>query len=218
MRQIFFFWLVFFPLLLFGRDHEVPAGTDGNRLVMSLQNTTESDFEGVQIAVQSIPEWLLFNQLTVSVGDIAPGEAQEAAFEFSILKLQTDEIGKVEFEIRDANGRILGNRTLTFHSVLTPGQTHLDPPYPNPANPEASIRYTLQTESHVSLKVFNILGQRVRQLIDEKKPAGFFSINWDGKNDNGLAVSSGVYVVQLTTKENGTNRVRHFSSKLIIQK
>ena len=94
--------------------------------------------------------------------------------------------------------------------------------YPNPFNPATSIQYSAgsgQTKTadgglvlseveglptadysfaHVTLKIYNILGQRVRTLVDEPKAAGSYKVFWDGKDDKGKDVSSGVYFCQLT--------------------
>ena len=66
--------------------------------------------------------------------------------------------------------------------------------YPNPFNPETLIMYQLPKVSKVILKVFDVLGMEVCTLVNEKMPAGRQSVIWDGRNKNGLRVSSGVYI------------------------
>lgn len=69
--------------------------------------------------------------------------------------------------------------------------------YPNPFNPETEIRFQLPKTSHVMLRIFNTLGQEIRTLADKQYEAGFHSVSWDGKNNNGNVVSSGIYLYQL---------------------
>ena len=69
--------------------------------------------------------------------------------------------------------------------------------YPNPFNPTTTIEYSLPKRSQVTLKIFNILGQRVRTLIDESKSIGEYSMQWDGMNDEGISMSSGIYFYHL---------------------
>ena len=72
--------------------------------------------------------------------------------------------------------------------------------YPNPFNPSTTIRYSLATEALVRLEVFNLLGQRVRMLVaDVTQPAGSYDAFWDGINDNGQFVGSGVLSVPPTS-------------------
>ena len=71
--------------------------------------------------------------------------------------------------------------------------------YPNPFNPETAIRFELPTQSFVKIEVYNTLGQTIRTLLAEQKPAGIHIIKWDGKDDQGKNVSSGVYFYSLET-------------------
>ena len=72
----------------------------------------------------------------------------------------------------------------------------LDQNYPNPFNPTTEIRFDLPQEGHVTLEVFNLLGQMVATLIDEKRDAGEHSVSWNAGN-----VSSGVYFYRLKVGE-----------------
>ena len=67
--------------------------------------------------------------------------------------------------------------------------------YPNPFNPTTNIQFLIGNHElvHVVLDVFNILGQKVRTLVDDYRPQGTYRVTWDGKNDAGLPVASGVY-------------------------
>ncbi len=80
--------------------------------------------------------------------------------------------------------------------------------YPNPFNPITTVPYTVSGSRvivhgpiHSTLKVYNILGQLVRTLVDEEKIPGNYEIIWDGKDDSGKEVGSGIYFYQLRTKE-----------------
>ncbi len=69
--------------------------------------------------------------------------------------------------------------------------------FPNPFNPSTEIRYELPAEFHVRLYVFNILGQKVKTLVDETQTAGRYSAFWDGTNDRGDAAPSGLYFYKI---------------------
>jgi hypothetical protein len=69
--------------------------------------------------------------------------------------------------------------------------------YPNPFNPSTTIEFTVPTATNVSLRVYNLLGQEVALLVDGKLNAGKHRLTWDGKNKQGLGVSTGVYLYRL---------------------
>jgi len=73
--------------------------------------------------------------------------------------------------------------------------------YPDPFNSSTVIQYELTNESIVRLIVYNLLGQQVSTLVSSVKPAGKHFVNWDGKNQNGKSVASGVYFYRLETAE-----------------
>lgn len=70
--------------------------------------------------------------------------------------------------------------------------------YPNPFNPGTQIDYTLPATAKVNLKIFNVRGQQVKYLVqDEEHLAGAYTVEWDGKDDFGVSVSSGVYFYRI---------------------
>jgi len=78
----------------------------------------------------------------------------------------------------------------------------LDQNVPNPFNPATVITYSIAERGQVTLRIFNTAGQLVRTLVDEEQApkAGGFSMVWNGQNDQGASVASGVYFYQLTAK------------------
>jgi hypothetical protein len=68
---------------------------------------------------------------------------------------------------------------------------------PNPFNPRTTIRFSLATDQTVELAVHDLTGRRVRTLVQGHRAAGDHAVLWDGLDDQGRAVASGVYLVQL---------------------
>lgn len=69
--------------------------------------------------------------------------------------------------------------------------------YPNPFNPKTTIQFNLPRNSHVTLTIYNVLGHKVKTLIDGEKTAGSYTIRWDGKDDKSRNVSSGIYFYRI---------------------
>ena len=82
----------------------------------------------------------------------------------------------------------------------------LEQNYPNPFNPTTLIRFQLPEASEVSLVIYNIRGQAVRHLVSGRKSAGFHQVVWDGTNDRGIPVASGVYLYRLKAGEHRFSR------------
>lgn len=73
--------------------------------------------------------------------------------------------------------------------------------YPNPFNPETEIRFALPEAGSVVLKIFNTLGEEIRTLVDARFEAGYHRVRWDGKDNKGRPLASGVYLYQLRAGE-----------------
>ena len=80
---------------------------------------------------------------------------------------------------------------------LLPNSTELSNIYPNPFNPSTTIEYALNVASDVSLHIYDMQGRVVKTLVSNNLDAGSHSIVWNGINDNGVQVSSGMYLVRM---------------------
>jgi hypothetical protein len=92
--------------------------------------------------------------------------------------------------------------TRTKSSLSVPDKFSLLQNYPNPFNPTTTIQFRVQSLElrgliPTTLKIYNILGQMVRVLVDEEKVAGTYTAYWDGNDQNGQPVSSGIYFYKL---------------------
>ncbi|MCI0556837.1 MAG: DNRLRE domain-containing protein, partial [Anaerolineae bacterium] len=88
----------------------------------------------------------------------------------------------------------------------------LNPSYPNPFNLETRIEYALPKPGRVSLVIYNVRGQQVRKLVDEIQSGGFKRVLWNGRDDFGQGVGSGVYLIRLVVGQ------QRFVGKLLLQK
>ena len=73
--------------------------------------------------------------------------------------------------------------------------------YPNPFNPNTTIDFSIARSEFVSIDVFNILGERIRSLADRTFAAGEHSVEWDGRDNDGTEVASGIYYYRITAGE-----------------
>ncbi|MDP3444859.1 MAG: FlgD immunoglobulin-like domain containing protein, partial [Ignavibacteria bacterium] len=80
---------------------------------------------------------------------------------------------------------------------LLPGTYALAQNYPNPFNPETAISYTLAKQEFVTVKIYDALGKEIRTLVNQEREAGSYKTNWNGTDDNGNLVSSGIYFYKI---------------------
>ncbi len=121
--------------------------------------------------------------------------------------------GELCFDMVDAKGKSICRKKIKDGEIAIPISPGGDKPteleeaqaaafelkgnYPNPFNPETVIKFYLPQDSKVNLKVYNILGQVVNTLVDEPLTAGDHSVTWNGKNEQGRDVASGVYFYRI---------------------
>lgn len=107
------------------------------------------------------------------------------------------------------------NLTTTKLDIPTPSNTRstfeLYPNHPNPFNNETIIKFSLPKSAKVKIQIFTINGQLIRHLVQGRFPAGIHSFRWDGRDDRGTLVSSGVYLYQINSGENLIVRRMTFS-------
>lgn len=97
----------------------------------------------------------------------------------------------------DLKTRWLNGEVVNVRALKTPTTFSLKQNYPNPFNPVTNITYTLKKNEKVTLSVYNTMGQRVCMLVNKAQLAGEHTIAWDGLNNAGQAVTSGVYYYKL---------------------
>jgi len=95
-----------------------------------------------------------------------------------------------------------------FRSQLTPERFELAQNYPNPFNSSTTIRYSVKAAYpvQVKLKIFNIAGREVRELVDKAQSTGSYFVTWDGCNNGGEEVSSGIYMYRLSLGDGATSQ------------
>jgi hypothetical protein len=175
--------------------HARLEGLDGISLRVRNQRTGEVDVieEGKSHAV-----WADMNRQTVaSVGDALIIEIRGASGELIRTlhhELDAEDLRRAFTELR-----------LTREDMI-PRNTALLPNYPNPFNPDTWMPYQLAIDTHAAIRIFTPSGNLVRNLELGFQNAGFYvgksrAAYWDGRNNNGEPVTSGIYIYQLTTPE-----------------
>ncbi len=112
----------------------------------------------------------------------------------ALSSVKEDKVGVYLFQIRDA---VTGIKREAETAPGPPSQFVLSQNYPNPFNPGTAISYHLPKAEYVSLIVYDITGRRVKTLVDAAQTANSYTVYWDGTNDSGQNVASGMYFYTL---------------------
>jgi len=115
----------------------------------------------------------------------------------SLQKLAEDNVSLHKFTIAVQNSEATGVEEIS----IIPDEYYLRQNFPNPFNPSTTIEYGIPEAGNVSIKIYNIIGQEVRSLVNNKQEAGAYNIIWDGKDNWGTYVASGVYFYKITVNK-----------------
>jgi PKD repeat protein len=156
------------------------------------------DRPGVLVVGARLPTGTVFEgdgTLVELVFAAVPGSAPAVLRVRQVASL--DKVGQV-------GQRLLGSDEVSV--TLVPVTWALEQNYPNPFNPRTAIRFQMPEPGRVSLRVYDLAGQVVAQLVDAELPAGHHQVTWDGQDRSGRPVASGAYLYLL---EAGAHRQVH---------
>ena len=142
-----------------------------------------------------------------------------------------DEGQLIEINRTDGTGTLVGNigyqnvvgiaysingdpNSVNGTGIGIPEEYSLSQNYPNPFNPETRIKFTLPVSSKVRLTVYNLLGEVIRTLANNEYEAGEHNVVWNGRDERGRGVSSGIYLYKI--KANGTDGKEYSEIKKMI--
>ena len=162
--------------------------------------------EGMSVAYNVDNDHIVILMYDISGKTIEPGGGPVLTIPFTLSQENRSESELALQEVIHADEEAQAIPTevrsapVTIHRDL-PTTYALAQNYPNPFNPETVIDFQLPEASHVTLAIYNVLGQEIRRLVDERKSGGYHNMVWDGTNELGKSVASGLYFYCLKTKD-----------------
>jgi hypothetical protein len=171
--------------------YQIPFASTGNRIELTVANASERSAANLKIEAVNLPKWLGLSLPIQNISNIKPNEENPVEFVFSVDKsapVNTEQT--ISFTISTPTGEQWSKQIRI--SITAPERYELFQNYPNPFNPSTIINYQLPTANHVTLKIYNVLGQGVTTLVDGEQLAGYHEAVWDA-----ISIPSGVYYYQI---------------------
>jgi parallel beta-helix repeat protein len=190
------------------------------------------DFDQTQLKLVSIQPgklvldsriffWSAADEIELSVAALGQGytiggSGEVASVRFEVLRDGPVSLASRVLDIRDVNNHPINctfNKGVVATTAGTPKSFALMQNYPNPFNPETYISFALPVSSPVSLKIYNVAGQLVKTLVDgEQMTVGLHVVRWDGTNNGGEEVASGIYFYKMSAGD------FHATKKMVVTK
>lgn len=174
--------------------YKVEPGSKGNTIILEIENAdSEQILNGITINLSNQISSLRFRKTEERIERIE--KRAEAEFKFDVgREVSSNKIDTLRFIVTGSDGIIEEKEILIGYTV--PTVFNLEQNYPNPFNPSTKIEYQLPKDGRVTIKVFNILGQEVKTILDETRVAGYYAEDFNAKG-----LPSGVYIYGIITGE-----------------
>ena len=186
-------------LLTYDANFEVGGLFMEYRSTESRSARVESAFKGVELLTAQEGDAARILLFSMDGVRMPQGEHQFVEL-VGIDGFQSDNV-----QLASADGQLVRAEIVQKNAGL-PTEFALEQNYPNPFNPETNIRFDLPADGRVELTVFNVLGRKVKSLIDDHLPAGSHIVTWDGRDDSDQPVASGVYLYRLVASGKSDSR------------
>ncbi len=171
-----------------------------NTIAFGLANQSGTEVKSLKVIpdAEKFPNWLHVEETLIPV-DFMSG-ALELSLRISVDQGHEGAIVSLPLILISDTGHrwhVEPHATIVVRKITN---SELLPNFPNPFNPETTIEYHLagNVEHETKLIIFNLLGQKIRTLVHEVQSQGGYVVHWDGTDDHGQSVSSGIYVYHLT--------------------
>jgi len=135
-------------------------------------------------------------EMLVEWADLSQDGMQTVSFDAQSLDRDNANI-TIGYTIYGADQEIISRGMQNIELIAIPGEYALHYNYPNPFNPVTTMLYDLPETGHTRLLIYDLLGREVHVLIDKVMDPGYYSTQWNGRNQQGQMVGAGVYLYQI---------------------
>lgn len=159
----------------------------------------DSIFYRVAFSADTLGYVVLYNGSIIKTTDFGSTWSKNETYvsQYYFFSVALNESGKLF--LGTSTGHILGEETITgINDLINVNNFYIEQNYPNPFNPETIIKYSLSSEQHISLKVFDFLGNEIATLVNDSKRPGIHHVKFNASEYN---LASGIYLYQIRTEK-----------------
>ena len=182
-----------------GQDAEEVESYEGCLVTVSDVTVSAMNAYDWGIVDDSGVECLIDDDMATMAADNYMSTLEEGTTLSQVTGIFNFSFGTYKIQVRDLAD--LGQLGVDENFESLPRQFALHDNYPNPFNPETRIRFEIGNQANVQLIIYDMLGHKVRTLVNDNYDPGMYVINWDGMNDNRQPVSSGPYLYRIKAGE-----------------
>ena len=139
-------------------------------------------------------------QILVEWADLSQDGMEAVTFDASSLDRENSNI-TIGYTIYGIDQEIISSGMKYVELKAVPEQYALHYNYPNPFNPVTTMLYDLPEAGYTRLIIYDVLGRQIHTLVDQVMDAGYYKMQWDGRNSMGKMVSGGIYFYQIQTND-----------------
>ena len=175
-----------------------------NEIALSVFNNANIDINNIKIEVdkEKLPAWLTIHE-TNQIIDVSPGRrsSEKIYLKFEVIDTPLGAYAEIPYTLKDSYGKkwdFTVKVQLNSNNESIPKNINaLYENFPNPFNPITTISYSLKEDGLTKLVIYNSLGQEIQTLVNDHQKAGIHTVQWNGRNNKGQNVSSGLYFYKL---------------------
>jgi hypothetical protein len=204
----YFLFIILYAVGYSQTVYQLFPGSKNYLVELSFSNKSKLENQSLLITFQETPEWIEFSNDEFIIENINTLQKQTAQFSFNVSEnAPLGEEGKITFRITKDNAGVI---TKTYNIRITaPEIFEVYQNYPNPFNPTTTIKYSIPQDAFVSIKIFNVLGEKITELENKEMKTGIHETIF-----NASSFSSGFYFYIVEAK--GSDGTKYFDSKKMI--
>ncbi len=185
------------------------AKTSGSSVILNWETATETNNKGFAVERNINGTW---NQIAFVNGKGTSTVQNSYTYTDNLVNVKAN--GSVSYRLKqvDLDGTTEYSKVVFVNINNMPREFSLDQNYPNPFNPSTSIKFTVPVSGNVKVAVYNAMGKLVKELVNADFEAGSHSINWNGDDNSGVKVASGIYFYKMDAGN------RTFTKKMVLMK